>query len=483
VSAISRQQPHQTVRWSRYVVAAAASLLAVAAVTAAIFVLEPIAPVLSLGVLYLFAVLPVAALWGLAFALPVSLVSMLAFNWFFLPPTHTFRLADSENWVALAVYLVTAVSVSELAARARRRAAEAEQQRREAALAAAISAALLESGGVERHLDRIAEGVARLLGGTRGRIELEASGTPGEDETAYDLVVRDRLVGRLFVVTPEQASAEVVGRVLPVVASLLATALERERLVREAEESETRRRREAIEAEALRRNDAVKTAVLRSVSHDLRSPLTAIMTASEVLEDVGDALSPAETQELLASILLQVRKLDRLVANLLDLSRLEAGAARPLPELWTVDGLVARALEAIGPENERVEVVLPADSPPVSVDPAQLEQALVNVIENALKFSSPTDAVRVEVEHDAHEVLIRVIDRGPGIAAGERDRIFEPFQRGASEASTRGSGLGLAIARGFVVANGGRLSAEAQSTGAVFAVALPVASMPATAPR
>src|SRR5439155_18907998 len=130
--------------WWRRSVAAGASLAAVALVTGAIYALKPVAPVLSLGVLYLFAVLPVAALWGLPFATAVSVVSMLAFNWFFRPPRHTFRLADSENWVALAVYLVTAVSVSGLAARARRRAAEAEQQQREAAFAAEVSAILFE---------------------------------------------------------------------------------------------------------------------------------------------------------------------------------------------------------------------------------------------------------------------------------------------------------------------------------------------------
>src|SRR6266498_3324582 len=287
------------------------SLGAVAVVTGAIFALKPVAPVLSLGVLYLFAVLPVAALSGLPLAVFVSVVSMLTFNFLFLPPTHTFRLADSENWVALAVYLVTAISVSELAARARRRAAEAEQH------------------------------------------------------------------------------------------------------AQEARESEARHRSEAIEAEALRRSDTVKTAVLRSVSHDLRSPITAIRTASEVLEDPGDALSGAERDELLASIRLQTRRLERFIANLLDLSRLEAGAARPVPELWTVDGLIAGALEAIGPENERVEAVLPDDSPPVQVDATQLEHALVNLLENALKFSSPGDRVEVRADEADGEVIVRVIDHGP----------------------------------------------------------------------
>jgi len=152
--------------------AALLSLGLVAVVTGAIFGLREVAPVLSLGVLYLFAVLPVAALWGLWFALPVSVVSMLAFNFFFLKPRHTLRLSDSENWVALAVYLATAISVSALAARARRRAAEAEQREREAALAAEISTLLLESRDVQPQLGAIAARVAALVGTGRASIEL-----------------------------------------------------------------------------------------------------------------------------------------------------------------------------------------------------------------------------------------------------------------------------------------------------------------------
>jgi K+-sensing histidine kinase KdpD len=313
--------------------AALLSLAAVVVVTGAIFALKPFAPVLSLGVLYLFAVLPVAALFGLRYAVAVSVVSMLAFNFFFLPPTHTLRLADSENWVALAVYLVTALAVSQLA--------------------------------------------------------------------------------------------------------------------------------------AFRRSDAAKTAVLRSVSHDLRSPITAIMTASDVLESSGEALSPEERAELHASIRLQIRRLDRSVGNLLDLSRLEAGAALPVRELWTVDGLIARALEAVGPDNDRIDVVLPDDSPPIRVDAAQLEHAVVNVLENALKFSSVTDRVEMRAETTGDAVLLRISDHGPGIPEHEHARVFEPFHGS-------GTGLGLAIAHGFVHQNGGRLWVEsAPGRGTTFVLAFP----------
>ena len=369
--------------------AALFSLGAVAAVSVAIWALEPFAPVLSLGVLYVFAVLPVAAIWGLTFAVPVSIVSMLVFNWLFLAPTHTLRLADSENWVALAVYLVTAISVSALSARARGRAVEAEERRLEAVLAAD-----------------------------------------------------------------------------------------------EARASEERRIRAAVEAEALRRSDAAKTAVLRSVSHDLRSPITAITTTSEVLRELGDSLADDERDDLVASILAQVHRLDRLVANLLELSRLEAGAATPARELWTVDGLVARVLDVLSVGGERVDVRLPDDVPPVEVDPAQIERALVNVVENALKFSGADSRVRVRATTGAGEVLLRVSDSGPGIPVHERERVFEPFVRGGTVEVDRGSGLGLAIARGFVVLNGGRLWVEpAAGGGAEFVLALPAVPLPAGVAR
>jgi two-component system sensor histidine kinase KdpD len=441
---------------TRVSLATLTSLGAVGLVTGAVFALRPVAPVLSLGVLYLFAVLPVAAIWGLPFATAVSVVSMLAFNWFFLPPTHTFRLADSENWVALAVYLVTAVSVSGLAARVRRRAAEAEQQRREAAFAAEVSTLLLEQPLVEPQLGEIAVRAADLLGVSHCWIELGSSRAPAADEEAHDLTAGGRDLGRLFLDSGGRPHPAVTSRVLAVLASLLATAVEREELTR---------------------SDAAKTAVLRSVSHDLRSPLTAIGTASEMLASPREALSDADRDELLAAIRLQVQRLDRLVANLLDLSRLEAGAATPLLELWTVDGLVARALEAIGPESDRVAVSLPPDTLTVQVDAAQLEHALVNLLENALVYSSPTDPVEVRAEMNAGEVVLKIVDRGPGIPSHEQVAIFEPFRQGA-RGGERGSGLGLAIARGFAQVNDGRLWVESEpGRGATFVLALPAVEL------
>lgn len=332
------------------------SVVVVAAVTGAVYALNTVAPVLSLGVLYVLAVVAVAVVYGLAYAIPVSIASMLTFNFLFLPPVHTFALRESENWVVLAVYLAVAVVVSELATRSRRLA------------------------------------------------------------------------------------------------------------------------REAVEAETLRQSDAVKTAILHSVSHDLRSPLTAIRAASEGLASPSLDLTGADRDEFLETIRIEVRRLERLVENLLDLSRLEAGPAVRRPELWTVDTLLARALEQLGRDAERVRVTVGAELPPVRVDAAHIERVLVNLLENALKFSSPSDLVDVSAAADAGQVVVRVRDRGPGIAPADRERIFEPFERGGGG---RGSGLGLAIARGFAEANGGRVRLETVrggGGGSIFVLELPAAA-------
>ncbi len=452
----------------RQLVAAAISIAALAAVTAVIFGVKTVAPVLSLGVLYVFAVLPVAVLFGLAWAVTVSIGSMLAFNWFFLPPLHTLTLRESGSWVSLAVYLVTAFVVSAFAARSRRRAVDAEQRRGEAALLADVSSVLLEADHVQDAVPEVAALTSGVLGVEPVRIELGSVRRAERSERAHPLSAGGRDVGRLFVAEDAVVSSSVLARVLPALASLFAVALERERL-----------RVRSLEAEALRRSDAVKTALLRAVSHDLRSPLTAIRTAAEGLHDTSLSLAPEDRAALEAAILGEAQRLDRLVENLLDLSRLEVGAAQPRPEIWTMDGLLARALEAVGSGAERITAIVPPDARPVRVDGAHAERILVNLLENALAYSPADEPVQVVVEDSGAEVVTRVIDRGAGIAAADLERLFEPFERGGSPVGHGGSGLGLAIASGFAQVNGGRVFAEpANGGGTVFALALPAVPVP-----
>jgi two-component system sensor histidine kinase KdpD len=447
-----------------------ASAAGVAVGTGLVFVLRPVAPDLSLVVLYVLPVIAVAVVAGAAYAVATAIASMLAFNFFFLPPVHSFTLRDSENWVALAVYLGTAIVVGKLSADARSRAADAEQREREARLLAEASLALLRSEHVQEQLRGIADRTAAVLGTGGTQIELGSLRRPDRDETAFDLAAGDRHVGRIFFRKGAEPDVHTRGRILPALASILAVAEDRERLGYKA-----------VEAETLRRSDAIKTALLRSVSHDFRSPLTAVRAAVDGLRSASLQLREIDREELLQTIDVEARRLERLVGNLLDLSRLQVGAAEPKPELWTADGIVGRALDSVGSGAERVVVTLGRESPAFRVDGAQAERILGNLIENALKFSSPTDPVEVSIKTVDGEVRIQVVDRGPGLTTTELEHIFDPFERSGADS---GTGLGLAIARGFAEANGGRLWAESkEGGGATFVLAFPAARTAAALQR
>ena len=400
------------------------SAAAVAVATGVVYALRPIAPTLSLGVVYTPAILLTSILWGLGYAIATAVASMLAFNFLFLAPVHTLTLADGRNWTALAVYIVTAIVASELAARARRRAGEARQREREAALLSDAAAALLQGAP----LDEI-----------QGR--------------ADELLARSNPIARM--------------RLEAALSSLLAVSVERERF--EAE---------AVDAEALRRSDAIKTAVLQTVSHDFRTPLATMETAVGGLQSGDLELTPADREELLETIRLEVARLRRLVENLLDLSRLQAGAAAPHAELWPVEELLARAAAEASPAG-RVLIDAPDDLPAAKVDAVQVQRALVNLIENALKFSPADAPIELRGREAGSDVVLEVLDRGRGIDAGEAEALLEPFVRG-SVGATGGSGLGLAIARGFTTINGGTLSLEAREGGGTrVRLTLPAERVPA----
>ena len=199
-----------------------------------------------------------------------------------------------------------------------------------------------------------------------------------------------------------------------------------------------------------------------------------ILTSASALARHDLALADVDRDELLAGILSEAQRLDRLVSNLLELSRLQAGAATPEPQVWAADSLVVQALSSLGSSADGVDVTLSESPVVVRVDAMQIERALANLIENAVKYS-PDHAARVLVTSNAREAMVRVIDHGPGLAPWELERVFEPFQRG-SVGDVGGAGLGLAIARGFAEANGGRVWAESRAgQGATFVLALPIA--------
>jgi two-component system sensor histidine kinase KdpD len=444
----------------------------VAIVTGAIYGFREFVPVLGLGALYIFAVLPIAVLFGRAYAVIVAIGSVLAFNFFFLPPVHTLTLADESNWFVLAVYLVIAIVTSDLAARARARARDAEQRGQEEAVLGMLATSLLQGRSVSAQLDEIAPAVASVLGADAARIELGKVREPPRGEAPYPLEAAGSRVGTVYAREGPRGNLEVRRRFLPALASLLAVATEREQLTADA-----------VAAEALRRSDAVKTTVLRAVSHDLRSPLTAIRVAGGTLRRSFEDLAAGDRDALLDTVCDEAERLDRIVTDLLDLSRLEAGAAEPQREITPLDALLGSALGALGSGGERIDVILPNEVPSVDVDPAQLERVLVNLLENALRFSPDDERVVVRVTATRKETLVRIVDRGPGIPEAELESIFEAFRSNTAGAERPRSGLGLTIARGFAAANAGRVWAESRpSQGATFVLALPIVAVPAAAP-
>ena len=432
------------------VIVAAGSL---AVTTALLYPLENVADAVSLGVLYLLPVLLVSTVWGLWLGLATSVAAALAFNFFHIPPTGRFTIDEAENWVALAVFLVAAAVASTLSELAGARAREAERRRREADLAAELARLLLGTPDPGAALPGAAKRIADALAIDSAAVVLDR--VQGDERRAAIPLGEH---GTLLV--PAAAADLARERVAPALEALLAAALERERLTREV-----------VETSALRRSDEIKTAVLRSVSHDLRSPLTAIVAAGEAL--ASPALEDADRAELADAIAHESARLTRLVDQLLDLSRLQAGAAEPRPDWVSLEEVIRAAVEDAGAPPDRVKLAIAPDLPLIRADATQLRRAFANLIENALRYGAG-HPVSVRARVSGGRILMRVVDQGPGISAAEQERIFIPFYRGPRPTGG-GAGLGLAIVRGFVEANGGHVHVESlPGQGTSFVVALPL---------
>ncbi|MDQ2759051.1 MAG: ATP-binding protein [Actinomycetota bacterium] len=454
-----------------WLAAAAAEILgAVAGGTAAVAALQSIAPPAGLGVLYLLAVLAVAIRRGELAALATAFLSVLTLNYLFIAPRHRLAVAHSQDVVELVVFLIAAVVVGRLAVAGRQRAAEAESRarlalarEREAKLLAETASAILASRHLDAQLGAIANRIAHATGASRARVALESAPSPGAGELATRLAVEARPVW-LYISTDTAWGRGDLERLTEPLGRLIDVAVERDRIAQRA-----------AETEAGRSVEAARTAILHSVSHDLRSPLTAIMTAGSALRAVG--VAEAERAELTDIIETESARLARLVDDLLDLSKIQAGALAPAPDWCDIHDAVASSAAHVR-TGHPLELALPADLPLVRVDAAQLERVLSNLIENAVKFSPPGSAVRVSAGQGGGRVTVRVTDRGRGIPSQHRAHVFEPFFRGRS-GSGSGSGLGLAICRGFVEANGGRIVLQSDAErGTSFAVSFPLARQP-----
>ena len=470
-----------------------ASLVAVALCTLIVYPLKHVAPVVSLSVVYLPAVLIVSVTWGGWLGVATAVLSAAALNFFHIDPVGHFAIRRSSNWVALVAFLVVAGLASSVAEITRARTREADARRREADLAAEMARLLLRGGSLEETLPTAAARLAQALELGSAAIEMEAL-EGDERRIAFPLRDGTSRLGTLLVGadTSEAGLRRLQERVVPALEALLSAALERERLLGDV-----------VETAALRRADTVKTALLRAVSHDLRSPLTAISAAGEAVG--SPTLTAQERADMAAVIQEEARRLSRLVDNLLDLSRLEAGAAEPRRDWTSVEELIRTALAELAAGPDEFSLSIDRELPLVSVDPVQMERAFVNVLENARRHSGghpvsvraravrglARTTIRPLAGDDGEQaaarerapaaasggrVIVRIVDRGPGIPPAQLERVFEPFYRaGSASGGHRGSGLGLAIARGFTQASAGSLHVESlPGQGASFVFELPL---------
>ena len=489
----------------------ALALVATALGLALALLLQPHAGVENADLFLLTSIVGVAVRFGLGPSLAAVVAASLSYNFFFLPPVYTLTIADPTNVAAFLLFTLVAVVVSNLAARARLTAVVSQARAKSSERLFGFSRKLAGCGTLDDVLWATSAQVAAML---RVRVVLllpddEAvtvrAGYPPEDRLdVADLAAAqwafdnerpagrgaDTLPGakRLFLpMRTGRGTLGVIGldaegtgpiltpegrRLLDALADMGALAIERVRLVEDLDRAER-----AAETDRLAR------ALLTSISHDLRTPLASVLGAASTLRDLDAALSPEAKAELLATIIEESERLNRFIVNLLDMTRLEAGAVAPNLALQdvaeTVDTALRRTQTILA--GHRVAVAIDPDLPTLRLDPVLFEQVLVNLLDNAAKYAPEDSTVTVRARHDGRTVRIDVLDEGSGLPEADVERVFDKFYRVRKSDRVRaGTGLGLAISRGFVEAMGGTIIAgnRRDRSGAAFTVTLPVPAPP-----
>ncbi|MCW2529507.1 MAG: Osmosensitive channel signal transduction histidine kinase [Pseudonocardiales bacterium] len=428
----------------------------------------------STVLVYLLATVAVALVGGLVVAALTAIAASLVLNFFFIEPLHHFTIARRDNVLGLVVFVVVAAVVAVLVDRAERRRHDAAEAAAEAETLAALAGSVLRGRSqlpvlLEQLREIFSVGSVSLLEQIDGSWTVVAAAgpdAPTQPELADTIARADGVV--LALRGPVLAASE--QRVLAAFAFHAAAALQTQRLAHEAQA-----------VAPLREADRTRTALLQAVSHDLRTPLASAKAAVSSLRGGRDRIqwSEEDRSELLATADESLDRLARLVDNLLDMSRLQAGALAISTQTVHVEDVVARALDNIGPNGDSVSLSLPLDLPPITADAGLLERIIGNLLENALRYAPVDRAPAITASTRAGWVEIRVVDRGPGLARGVREQVFEPFQRLGDTSNTIGVGLGLALARGFAQSMGGTLTPEETPGGGLtMSISLPVAPSP-----
>jgi two-component system sensor histidine kinase KdpD len=479
----------------------------VALTTGVAWLMFPFFELSNLIMAYLLGIVVVAMRHGRGPSLLASVLSVAAFDFFFVPPYFTFAVSDTRYLFTFAVMLVVGLVISGLTVRARAQAFAARLREQRTAALYAMSRELAGTRGVDellrialRHISGVFKSqVAVLLPGTGGALapwsggqfELDANergvarwvyehrqraglGTatlPGASALHLPLIASRGAVGVLAVRPADPHALDEPEQLhqLETFANQTALAIERAQLADEAREAQVR-----METERLR------SSLLSSVSHDLRTPLATITGAVSTILENGARLDDRTRRELLESVRDEGERLNRLVQNLLEMTRLESGAVELRKEWHSLEEVIGAALSRVGPRlaSRRVSTRVPPNLPLVPMDDVLIEQVLVNLLDNALKYTPPTSPIEIIATATDSAATVEVADRGPGLPPGEEDKVFEKFYRGRTDKG-RGAGLGLAICQGVVRAHGGRIWAQNLPEGGVaFLFTLPITGAP-----
>jgi two-component system sensor histidine kinase KdpD len=448
----------------------------------------------------LLAILAVSAVWGMAVSVVMSLAAVLAFNYFFLPPTRTFTIADPQNWVALGAFLFVSIMGSQLSARIRTEADEAINRRRETERLYKFSQKLLGEGNVLQLMNAIPDyivesfeaGAAELFLPLKDKFYRSGFGASHLDEesmkTAFlrdESSVQPQLslyfipvrLGVRPIASLGISGAHLTRQTLEAVSSLVAIAIERARAVEQLGQTE-----------AERQGERLKSALLDSITHDFRTPLTSMKAAVTSLLSAADprSIDPRQTRELLTIINEECDRLNHLVEQAAEMARLEAGEVELHLEPHPISEIVYSALAELKTSlsGRPVEVRLSPEIAPVVADFDRARDVLMKLVDNANLYSPKGQPIVISAEQTGDSVTTSVADRGPGIDDFEQGMIFDKFYRGKDQRYlVRGTGMGLPIAKAIVSAHRGNIAVTSQlGSGSVFSFSLPAARIAEAAP-
>jgi two-component system, OmpR family, sensor histidine kinase KdpD len=546
---ISPLYVREVLLWRRYLIDSIVAVVGTFLVTGILYVFKLYPRIPNISLLYLLVILTLASVRGIYAAILASIVAFLSFDYFLVPPFYTFTIAKFDEWLALFVFLVTAIITSQLASALRQRAKQARQREHETRILYELVRSTNSEEALNKQLNIIASAVVDvfsswgvrdcqiLLPDAHGKLLVQGGAirfvdqavlSSDEEATALWVMTQNQTVELHDVAlapqkTPDYAPRAIVRntankdtvrrfvRMIPLEMSNKAHGvlclfmednprlLAKERnLGAEGERSKSqsaffwtfvdqatsmieraRLRRESLQIEVLQRTDALRSALLSSISHDLRTPLASIKASASSLLQEDVQWSDEERRSFALAIEREADRLNRLVANLLDMSRIEGGALKPEKEWYPIDELIHDVIGRMQPIllDRKVETHIPDDLPPVQLDYLEIEQALTNLVENAARYTPSNTPIDIDAHSEENQMVISIADRGPGIPPADMKRVFDKFYRVLGRAGVRptGSGLGLAVSKGLVEAHDGRIWVEnREGGGAIFRFTLPI---------